>query len=557
VGAARQTIEGTKAGAARVPQTLQRDAPDREHDFSGNGPKLVMRPSEHEAARNPARWAGEQAQALSMEDLPVFQQRWWVEIARGTAHLNEAKVVEGDIVVGRLPYVVQRNKAGFKCAGLFNWTHMGGPVISQNLSEEAKAKVLHQLLAQLPRNVSLHFVFGPASAHAEPIREAFKAAGFERSAVITYSLPPNAESIINRLSRKHAKHIISADRRLDVIDITADRFIKFYEANLQEAGKVSNSPLSIAHDLIAAGGERNPPQVRAIAARKRPRREEQGSLGANSEEDILDAAIACAWDNERYYLWRLTRRRDTSLGGKPHPDAVKLLVVKAMEHARRLGLIFDSEGVGSAGSSQFYDKILKIPNMEIRDVYERLTFLQRLTKKYPSLEMAAWLIYSRIGSPLSRVDSAVVMQATAFCAIVLLTTVMLWGSLFPFEYHERSYPGGPLAYLLSTWWEWDHGRDLLANILLYLPFGFMITCALPRRLSRAARALIATLAGTVLAGGMETTQFYDVGRVTSMGDMYANGIGAGMGAVAAALWWPLVGEFAAGRSAVPPPSGSS
>ena len=100
---------------------------------------------------HPAQWAGEQAQAIGMEDLPVFQQRWWVAIARGTAHLNEAQVVEGNIVVGRLPYVVQRNKAGFKCGGLFNWTHLGGPVISQDLSGEAKAEVLHQLLAQLRR----------------------------------------------------------------------------------------------------------------------------------------------------------------------------------------------------------------------------------------------------------------------------------------------------------------------------------------------------------------------------------------------------------------------
>jgi glycopeptide antibiotics resistance protein len=144
------------------------------------------------------------------------------------------------------------------------------------------------------------------------------------------------------------------------------------------------------------------------------------------------------------------------------------------------------------------------------------------------------------------------MRATTGCAIVLLllTTVILCGSLFPFEYYEgRSYPGGPLAYLLSTWREWDDSGDLLANILLYLPFGFLTTCALPRRLSGAARALIAALAGTALAGGMETAQFYDVGRVTSMGDVYANGIGAGIGAVAAALWWPLVGELAADRSA--------
>jgi VanZ family protein len=248
----------------------------------------------------------------------------------------------------------------------------------------------------------------------------------------------------------------------------------------------------------------------------------------------------------------LTRRVDASLGGKPHPDAVKLLVVKAMEHARSLGLIFDSDGVGSAGSARFYDKILKFPNMEMRDVYERPTFPHRLAKEYPSLEIAAWLIYSRIDSPLNWLGRNVVMRATASGAIVLLllTTVILYGSLFPFEYYEgRSYPGGPLAYLLSTWREWNYSGDQLANILLYLPFGFLTTCALPRRLSGAARALIATLAGTALAGGMETAQFYDVGWVTSMGDVYANGIGAGTGAVAAALRWPYVGELAADRSA--------
>jgi hypothetical protein len=358
-----------------------------------------------------AQWAEGQAQAISVDDLPVFQQRWWVEIARGTAHFNEAQVVDGNMVAGRLPYVVQRNKAGFKCGAFSTWTHISGPVISRDLSGEAKTEVLHQLLAQLPRNVSLHFVCRPDSADTELIREAFKAAGFEQSTQITYSQPPDAESIINRISRKHAKHILSANRRLDVVDINADRFIKFYEANLREAGKASHSPLGIAHDLIAAGGKRSPPQIRVLAARKRPESQEEVSPGANSEEDILDAAVACAWDNERYYLWMLTRRRDADPGGKPHPDAVKLLVVKVMEHARSLGLIFDADGVASTGSGEFYDRILKIPNMEIRDVYERLTFPNRLARKYPCLEIAAWLIYSRISSSLIWVRG--VVRATA------------------------------------------------------------------------------------------------------------------------------------------------
>ena len=329
---------------------------------------------------------------MSIDDLPVFQQRWWVEIACGTALLNEVKVVEGKTVVGSLPYVVKRNKSGIKYGAFSDWTHISGPVVSQNLSEKQKAEIIHQLLAQLPRNVSLTFVCRRTSRDAELIGRAFKAAGFSHSIQTTYSQPRSAQSALSRISRKHAKHIMSADRRLDVIDIDADRFIRFYETNLKEAGKASYSHLDIAHDLIAEGCKRNPPQVRVIAARKRSEKTTDGSLDASSKEDILDSAIACVWDNERYYLWMITRRRDDDPAGKPHPDAGKLLAVKAMEHARSLGLIFDADG----GSGWFYEKILQLPDLEICDVYERTTLLAGLVKKYPSLGTAAWLIYSRI-----------------------------------------------------------------------------------------------------------------------------------------------------------------
>lgn len=143
----------------------------------------------------------------------------------------------------------------------------------------------------------------------------------------------------------------------------------------------------------------------------------------------------------------------------------------------------------------------------------------------------------------------------SYALVLLITTIfILYGSLFPFKYHEHIYPGGALAYLLSTWRDWDHRGDLLSNILLYLPLGFFSTCVLPRSLPGGMRALLAMLAAAMLAGGIEIAQFHDVGRVTSMGDVYANGIGAGIGAVAAVLVgasmrWPLVGELATHPSA--------
>ncbi|HTW27955.1 MAG TPA: VanZ family protein [Acetobacteraceae bacterium] len=135
-------------------------------------------------------------------------------------------------------------------------------------------------------------------------------------------------------------------------------------------------------------------------------------------------------------------------------------------------------------------------------------------------------------------------------ALLLLAVVafILYGSLYPLVYYSRTYPGGPVAYLLSTWTDWDHRGDLLSNILLYIPFGFFAVLSLPSRWRGPLRASLATVAGILLAGCVEVAQFHDRSRVTSMGDVYANGIGALLGAIAATIIgsrrWPLLAELA-------------
>jgi VanZ family protein len=64
--------------------------------------------------------------------------------------------------------------------------------------------------------------------------------------------------------------------------------------------------------------------------------------------------------------------------------------------------------------------------------------------------------------------------------------------------------------------------------LLYIPFGFFGVCAFGRWAS-----LPVVLAAAALSAGVELAQFHDQGRVTSMGDVYANTIGGGVGAVVA------------------------
>ena len=59
---------------------------------------------------------------------------------------------------------------------------------------------------------------------------------------------------------------------------------------------------------------------------------------------------------------------------------------------------------------------------------------------------------------------------TAFAIVLLLATIFIaYGSLYPFQYYDSTYPDDSLAYLMSTWRDWDNSRDLLPNILLYLP----------------------------------------------------------------------------------------
>ncbi len=141
-------------------------------------------------------------------------------------------------------------------------------------------------------------------------------------------------------------------------------------------------------------------------------------------------------------------------------------------------------------------------------------------------------------------------------ALVLVVLFILYGSLYPFEYNERVYPGGPVAYLLSTWRDWDGGTDLLSNILLYIPFGCFAALALPTGSPGIVRVPAATLGGALLSVCMETAQFYEPARFTSMGDVYADSIGSALGAVAAAIAgagarWPLVGAlFAHQRAAM-------
>lgn len=327
-------------------------------------------------------WRVDSAPPRSIDQfsLPVFQQDWWVKIARGPTDYDEAKVLEGNVVVGSLPFSFRKNRLGIMWGGDFHWSHLGGPIVSQDLSPKRQAEVLDELIAQLPRGTSYRFVCSTHVSYAPLIKGAFKKAGFRHSTQVTYLRPPGdglAADIMRGFRHKKRSHINSADRTLEVREIAAEEFVDFYDANLKAQGvRISSFPLVVAHDLIVEGRSRG--QVRVIAARKRKNESSDINIVEDGTNIRCDAAIAYAWDKERYYFWMSTRRIHTrDYPRRPHPDAIKLLAMKGMAHAQSLGLTFDADGVSTPGTEHLYKDLFGLKVQDVRDKFERTTMLAK------------------------------------------------------------------------------------------------------------------------------------------------------------------------------------
>lgn len=311
----------------------------------------------------------------SQSDLPIFNQDWWITIARGSSQYRELRIVDRDVVLGKLPYVLSRSHGFFQAHDPY-WSHLGGPIVDERLSRKEQAEVVQQLLAKFPRWCSGHFVCDPNRSYADLVRAAFKRAGFEHTYQTTYVRYPTDAPVTNLRKGKHNGHIRRASQRLDCVDINATEFVRFYEANLKAKTKTSYAPLEIVTPLTDEAVRRG--QARAIAARPK----DSWATAKDSEFALYDAAIVYVWDQSHCYYWMSTHRLDCSenLYPKPNPDAIKFLAVHAMQHAQEMNLVFDADGVTTHGSEHLYRNMFGLQKEECRDVFQRKTALERFAR---------------------------------------------------------------------------------------------------------------------------------------------------------------------------------
>lgn len=117
-----------------------------------------------------------------------------------------------------------------------------------------------------------------------------------------------------------------------------------------------------------------------------------------------------------------------------------------------------------------------------------------------------------------------------------MVAIIVYGSLYPFHFHRASFVDA-LQTLMASWNAPATRGDLIANFLLYIPFGFFAAQSL-RRPPLFLQVVLVTGAGFVLTVSVELLQFFAATRVTNLSDVYMNTAGALAGAVAGVLLHP-------------------
>jgi len=121
-----------------------------------------------------------------------------------------------------------------------------------------------------------------------------------------------------------------------------------------------------------------------------------------------------------------------------------------------------------------------------------------------------------------------------------LTAALIdYGSIYPFAFRVVTMDLAAWGAFLATWDDHSGRGDLLANIALFVPFGYLGMLALAPRGSGVGRGLgafvLVLVSGMALAVGLQVAQIYLAGRDPALKDAVWNGVGLLAGAVPALI----------------------
>jgi VanZ family protein len=143
-------------------------------------------------------------------------------------------------------------------------------------------------------------------------------------------------------------------------------------------------------------------------------------------------------------------------------------------------------------------------------------------------------------TPQVRSPAAIRHRVQRIARWLVLATVLLilYGSLFPFQFSALGEPGFATV-LESLRFQRTSRGDLVANLLLYMPFGLCLVLAWPAQWRRFTALAATVIAGTLLSLAVELLQAYAPARVSSLTDLIINAIGTLAGGLIAIVYLEL------------------
>lgn len=127
--------------------------------------------------------------------------------------------------------------------------------------------------------------------------------------------------------------------------------------------------------------------------------------------------------------------------------------------------------------------------------------------------------------------------------------LLVYASLMPYDFRSSVDVGWVVNKALHAWpvnpYARVSGSDVLSNLLLYIPLGFLLAAHLAtKQLPRWRSCLVAVVLCCLTSLMVETAQIFSLSRTASITDLIMNTISGTIGAFCGGLWGPTLWQHA-------------
>jgi len=272
--------------------------------------------------------------------ISLFHEPWWLSAATG-GQIEECVVRQGNDIVGRLPYVIQR-RGPFRIVRMPPLTHILGPAIDagegkQQSRLQRRMSITRSLIDQLPQHSFFHQHLDPSldSGLATIDGLAFQDRQFEVTHQYTFEVDcrRSVDDLFAALYLKTRQHIRRSEKEYSVRSVDDPQcFVDFYVKNIKAAGGKNRMNFEHFSTLFAESRAHDSGII----------------LGAFDHTDTPVAMTYLVWGHGTMYYLLSTR----NLSAVDH-GAASLLIWSAMKQANERGLVLDLDGVYSSGTARF------------------------------------------------------------------------------------------------------------------------------------------------------------------------------------------------------------